>query len=86
MAKKKRNIRHRTRKINREFRKASSVAIIGAVGFVTGLAWMDVIREFFNSVLGDSSLQNSLVSAIAVTVLTVIVIMIVSRIKPSDKE
>ncbi|MEX0920939.1 MAG: DUF5654 family protein [Candidatus Pacearchaeota archaeon] len=73
------------RKINLEFRKASSAAIIGAAGFVAGLAWMDVVREFFNEVLGSNSLQNSLFSAIAVTILTVIIIMIVSKIKPSEE-
>jgi hypothetical protein len=69
----------------REFKKEMNTAIIAAFGFLIALVWKDVITNFVNNVSEKSPLHGALVSALAVTIICVLGIMLVSRIL-KDKE
>lgn len=76
-------IRESAKKINIEFRKSLSTAIITAFGLITALAWKDVITTFLNKIT-LSLLQGQVISAIIVTFISAIAIVIVTRITPSE--
>lgn len=61
-----------------EFKKQVSTAIIAAFGLIIALSWKDVITEFINnfSVVKE---YGSLVSAIILTAVSVLGILIISK-------
>lgn len=67
-----------------EFKKALSTAIIAAFGFLMALVWRDVITEWVNKISETSPVQGKLISALIVTLISVLGIMIFTKIL-SDK-
>ena len=59
-----------------KFKEQTSTAIITAFGLVTALAWKDVITELVKTL---NPIQNLLISAIIVTILSIIGISLMSR-------
>ncbi len=64
----------------REFKKEMSTAVLAAFGFLIALVWKDVITNFVNNLSEKSPLHGALVSAIGVTIICVLGIMLFSRI------
>lgn len=67
-----------TKKFKDEFKKASGTAIIAAFGLIVALAWKEVIEEYilrFSNVL-----QGKIISAVIITAVSVIGIMIITKI------
>jgi len=62
-----------------EIKKSVVTAIIAAFGFLIALVWRDVIREIVDSIIEFSPVQGKLISAIIVTLVCVIGILIVSK-------
>jgi hypothetical protein len=75
-------------RFKRELRKSTVTAITAAFGFLIALAWRDVIKEFVNKISESSPLQGQLVSAILITVVSVLGIVFVSEfaLKKEEKE
>lgn len=67
------------KKFNLELKKAVNTAIVAAFGFLIALAWRDVITEYFDKLTALSPVQGKLVSAIIVTILSVLGILIVTK-------
>jgi len=67
------------KKFNLEFRKSISSAIVAAFGLITALAWKDVVEEYLNKITGLSPVEGKVISALIVTILSVIAIMIITR-------
>ena len=61
-----------------EFKKAMLTAITAAFGFLIALVWRDVITEYVNIVAENSPVQGKLVSALIVTIICVIGIVLLS--------
>ncbi len=68
------------KKFNNEVKKAISTAIVAAFGFIIALAWRDVITEYIDKLTAISPIQGKLVSALIITIIGVIGIIIVTKI------
>ncbi len=78
--------RERLRRFHREFNKATTTAIMAAFGFLVALVWKDVITEFVDNISEKSPIQGKLISALIVTIICVLGIMIVTKIFSEKKE
>lgn len=68
------------KKLKGEVNNAMNTAIIAAFGFLMALVWRDVITEFVDRISSTSPVQGKLFSALIVTLICVIGILIVSRV------
>lgn len=73
------------KKFRKEFNKAISTAIMAAFGFLIALVWKDVITEFVNKISEQSPVQGKLFSALIVTIICVLGIMILTKIFSEKK-
>ncbi|MCX6749795.1 MAG: DUF5654 family protein [Candidatus Pacearchaeota archaeon] len=73
-----------TKKFHREFRKSIATAVVTALGIIMALAWKDVISSFISKITSLSPVQNFLINALIITVISVAIIMIVTHLSPSD--
>ena len=69
-----------TEKFNRELRKSLVTAITAAFGFLIALVWRDVITEYVNVATQISPIQGQLISALIVTLICVLGILIISKL------
>ena len=73
------------KKFRSEFKKAMNTAVMAAFGFLIALVWKDVITEFVNNISEKSPVQGKLVSALIVTIICVLGIMILTKILGEKK-
>ncbi len=69
-----------TKKLKLELKKSINTAIVAAFGFLIALSWRDVITEYVSKIENLSPLKGGLISAIIITVISVIGILIVTKI------
>ncbi|MBI2628986.1 hypothetical protein HYW74_02810 [Candidatus Pacearchaeota archaeon] len=69
-----------------EYRKAAGTAIIAAFSFLIALVWKDVIALYVNNALKANNINSELASALLVTFIAVIGMMITSRILANKAE
>lgn len=67
-------------KFQKEFRTSLVTAITAAFGFLIALVWRDVITEYVNLATKISPIQGQLISALIVTLIGVIGILIISKL------
>ncbi len=72
------------KKFNREVRKTINTSLITALGLITAFVWKDVVEEFLNKLTSASPVQGKFISALIVTAIAVIGIMIITKISPAD--
>ncbi len=77
--------REKTTKFHREFRKHAVTAMIAAFGFLIALSWRDVITGYVGKIENISPLNGEVISAVIITIISVIGILIVTKIF-SNKE
>ena len=82
--------KEKIKKFRKEFRNQAVIAIIAAFGFLIALSWRDFISETLNkiiAVLGISSQAYllNLLSAIIITFLAVLGIMVISKLKVEEE-
>ncbi len=65
-------------RFKQQFKKSLTTAIIAAFGLILALTWNDVIIKFVEKISEASSIQNSLISALIITLISVLGIVIVS--------
>lgn len=75
-----RKLKLETKKFNCELKKAMNTAIVAAFGFLMALVWKDVITEYVNDITALSPVQGKLISAIIITLICVIGILVVARV------
>ena len=73
------------RKFKLETKKAISTAIVAAFGFIVALTWRDVIIEYVNDLTALSPVQGKLFSAIIITLVSVIGILIVTKFLKTEE-
>ena len=71
--------KEKAKRFNRELKKALYTAFIAAFGFLIALVWRDVIRSGVEKISTTSPLQGQLVSALIVTIICVLDILIVTK-------
>lgn len=69
----------------KEFKKEMNTAILAAFGFLIALVWKDVITNWVNNISEQSPLHGPLISALGVTVICVLGIMLFSRILKNEE-
>lgn len=78
--------KEKIRRFDSELRTQMKTAIMAAFGFLIALVWKDVITEFVNKISERSPVQGMLVSALIVTIICVLGIMLLSRILTPKEE
>ena len=73
-------------KLKKEVKKAMSAAILAAFGFLMALVWRDVITEWVNKISEQSPVQGKLISALIVTLICVLGILIFTRLLREKEE
>ena len=68
------------KKLGKELRKSTHTAIVAAFGFLIALVWRDLIVEYVNGLVQFSPIQGKLITAIVITLFSVIGIFIVGKI------
>jgi hypothetical protein len=67
-------------KFKRELKKAINTALMAAFGFLIALVWKDVITGYVESLSQISPIQGQFSSAVLVTIICVIGILITARL------
>ena len=68
------------KKFKRELKKSINTAIVAAFSFLIALAWRDVITGYVNKISELSPVKGQLISAIIITIICVIGILIITKI------
>lgn len=75
-----------TKSFTKEFKKEMSTAILAAFGLLIALVWKDVITNFVNNLSEKSPFSGALLSAMIVTIICVLGIMLSSRFLKEKEE
>ncbi len=83
-------MKEKVKKFKKEFKKEIVTAILAALGFLIALSWRDFISEAVNKAVKLTGVSDhlylfKLVTAVIVTIIAVIGIMIISKFK-SEQE
>lgn len=78
-------IKESAKKFRMELKKSISTAIVAAFGFLTALAWRDAINSWVIKISEVSPIKGNLISAIIITIISVIGILIVTKIFSINK-
>jgi putative phosphotransacetylase len=80
-------IKKSAQEFKEEFRKALNTGIVAAFGFLIALVWRDLITEYVENLTKLSPIQGKLYSAIIITIIAVVGILIVTKLtKPKDEK
>jgi uncharacterized BrkB/YihY/UPF0761 family membrane protein len=66
--------------LKNELKKSTNTAIVAAFSFLIALAWKDVITEYVNKITSVSPVQGTLISALIITVICVLGILITGKV------
>lgn len=72
--------RESAKRFTKELKKAVNTAMMAAFGFLTALVWKDVITSYVESISKASPIQGQLFTALLVTIICVIGILITTRL------
>jgi len=78
------------KKFKKEFQKQATIAVIAAFGFLIALSWRDFIADTVNKIVttfgvSDQLYLYKLLTAIIITLLAILGIMIISKFKVEEK-
>ena len=76
----------KAKEFKQEFNKALNTALIAAFGFLIALVWRDVIQEWVNKISESSPVQGKLISALIVTIICVLGIIVVARVFKTEEK
>jgi len=66
--------------IKKEFKKSVLTALVAAFGFLIALSWKELITEYVNQLSSVTPVQGRLVEAFIVTLISVVGILIVTKL------
>ncbi len=70
----------------KELKTAVSTAIVAAFGFLIALQWKDLITEFVNQISSKSPVQGTLVTTLIVTIVSVLGIILTTKLLSNKEE
>ena len=73
-------IKSSARKFKLELKKSINTAIVAAFGFLIALVWKDVVTEYVSEIQKLSPLKGQIISAVIITIISVLGILIVTKI------
>ena len=68
------------REFHRRLGESINTAVVAAFGFLIALVWKDVITEYVNTIVAYSPVQGKIISALTITVVGVIGILITTSL------
>ncbi len=68
-----------------EAKRHFSSALIAAFGIITALAWKDVLAEYLTGIVSLSPIQGKLITALIITVISLIAVITITKIANSKK-
>jgi len=68
-----------------EFNKTIKTAFIAAFGFLIALVWRDLITEYVNKISESSPVSGKLISALLITIICVLGILILTKLLSEKK-
>jgi TRAP-type C4-dicarboxylate transport system permease small subunit len=76
----KRKAKKKIKEVRIELKKSAVTAIIAAFGFLIALSWRDVLIEWVTKFSEASPIKNKFISASIVTIISIIGILVVSKL------
>ena len=76
----KEQIKSSARKFKFELKKSINTALVAAFGFLIALVWKDVVTEYVGEIQKLSPLKGQFISAIIITIISVLGILIITKI------
>ena len=73
-------------KFKTDFKKSVMTALVAAFGFLISLAWRDVIVEAVDKITALTPLHGKIISAIIITIISVIGILIITKIFSAEEK
>lgn len=73
------------KKFKREVKKSTNTAIVAAFAFLIALSWRDLITEYVNKISTNNLLQGKFISAITITLISVLGILLVTKLLSNDE-
>ncbi len=73
-------------KFKTDFKKSIMTALVAAFGFLISLAWRDVIVEAVDKITALTPLHGKIISATIITIISVIGILIITKIFSTKEE
>jgi len=74
------------RRFNKELKKTTSTAIVAAFGFLIALSWRDLIQKGVEEIAKDNPLHSQIISTLIITIMSVLGILIVTKIFSGKQE
>ena len=72
-------------KLKSEVKKHLSSALIAAFGLIAAIAWKDVLTEYIDGVVSLSPVKGKLISALIITTISLIAIIIIPKVTGHKK-
>lgn len=72
-------VKEGVKKFRSELKKALYTAFLAAFGFLIALVWRDLIQSWVNKLSATSPITGQLVSAVIITIICVLGILIVTK-------
>lgn len=72
-------------KFKQELKKSVATSIAAAFGFLIALSWRDVITAWIEKFSELSPIKGNLISAIIITIISVIGILVISKLNDEEK-
>ena len=76
----KEKIKQSGHRLGKEFKKSISTAVIAAFSLLVALSWKDVIMSYVQKIQSITPIKGELISALFITLISVIGILIVTKI------
>jgi len=73
-------------KFKRELRKSLITALVAAFGFLIALSWRDVITSWMAKISEASPIKSNLLSAVIITIVSVVGILVVLAFSHEDQK
>lgn len=72
--------KEKAKRLKEKLKESLNTAIVAAFGFLIALVWKDVITEYVNTLVAYSPVQGKLISALIITFMGVIGILIITSL------
>jgi len=73
-------------KLGKEFKKSMNTAIVAAFSLIVALVWKDVITSYVDKIKSMTSINSALISALFITLISVLGILLISRILSTEEK
>lgn len=74
------------KKFKHEITRSLNTAIVAAFGFLIALVWRDVITEYVDVISSMSPVRGKFISAMIITLLSVLGILIITKFLPLERK